>query len=71
MPDEELLALDAALDRLTALDPRQATVVDLRFFAGLSVEEAADVLGLSATTIKREWATARIWLFREIASQSS
>lgn len=66
MPDDRLLALDEALDRLAALDARQAQVVELRFFAGLSVEDAADLLEISSTTIKREWATARAWLFDAI-----
>lgn len=66
MPDERLLALDDALTRLAALDPRQAEVVELRFFAGLSVEDTAQVLDVSATTVKREWASARAWLFDAI-----
>lgn len=66
MPDDQLLALDAALERLAALDERQARVVELRFFAGLSVEQVGEVLQLSPTTVKREWATARAWLFREV-----
>ena len=66
VPDEQMLALDAALERLAALDDRQAKIVELRFFGGLSVEETGAVLTLSPTTIKREWATARVWLFREI-----
>ncbi len=66
LPDDRLLALDAALEELATLDPRQARIVELRFFGGLSVEEAADVLGVSATTIKREWSTARAWLFRAV-----
>ena len=71
VPDEQLMALDAALEQLTAIDHRQAKVVELRFFGGLSVEETSEVLGLSPTTIKREWATARLWLFRAINEQSS
>jgi RNA polymerase sigma factor (TIGR02999 family) len=71
VPDEQLMALDAALEQLTAIDDRQAKVVELRFFGGLSVEETSEVLGLSPTTIKREWATARLWLFRAINEQSS
>ena len=66
IPDDQLVALDAALEQLTALDERQAKVVELRFFGGLSVEETAQVLSLSPTTVKREWATARLWLFRAI-----
>jgi RNA polymerase sigma factor (TIGR02999 family) len=66
MPDERLLALDAALDQLAGLDARQAKVVELRFFAGLSVEDTAALLDVSPTTVKREWATARAWLFNAV-----
>ena len=66
MPDDRLVALNAALEQLSALDERQARVVELRFFGGLSVEETAEVLTLSPTTVKREWATARAWLFRAV-----
>jgi RNA polymerase sigma factor (TIGR02999 family) len=62
----ELLALDTALTDLEKLDPRQARVVELRFFAGLSVEETAEVVGISTATVKREWATARAFLQHEI-----
>ncbi len=71
VPDDQLVALDAALERLAAFDPRLARVVELRFFGGLSVEETAEVLDLSATTVKREWATARLWLFRAINEQTA
>jgi RNA polymerase sigma factor (TIGR02999 family) len=64
LPDERLLALDDALQRLTILDERQARIIELRFFGGLSVEETASVLAISPTTVKREWATGRAWLFR-------
>jgi RNA polymerase sigma factor (TIGR02999 family) len=70
VPDQEMLALDAALEQLSALDPRQGRIVELRFFGGLSIEEAATVLDLSPTTVKREWATARAWLFREIQREN-
>lgn len=59
---EEYLALDAALDRLAKMDARQAQIVELRFFAGLSVEETAENLGVSEKTVKREWSVARAWL---------
>jgi RNA polymerase sigma factor (TIGR02999 family) len=62
----DLVALDAALEKLAALDARQAKVVELRYFGGLSVEEAADVLGISAATVKRDWTLARAWLKREL-----
>ncbi len=71
VPDEEMLALDVALEQLADLDQRQARVVELRFFAGLSIEEAAQVLELSATTVKREWTSARAWLYREIQRQNA
>lgn len=66
LPDDRLLALDEALTRLAALDVRQARVVELRFFAGLSVPDTAMVLGISAMTVKREWAAARAWLFAAV-----
>ncbi len=66
LPDDRLLAVDVALTRLAALDPRQAQVVELRFFAGLSVADTAQVLDVSPTTVKREWASARAWLFDAI-----
>jgi RNA polymerase sigma factor (TIGR02999 family) len=66
-PDRLLPALDEALTRLEQLDAEQARIVELRFFAGLSVEEAADALGISPATLKRRWALARAWLFRELA----
>jgi RNA polymerase sigma-70 factor (ECF subfamily) len=59
-------ALDAALTRLAALDPRQARVVELRYFAGLSIHETAAVLEISHATVEREWRTARLWLRREL-----
>jgi RNA polymerase sigma factor (TIGR02999 family) len=62
----DLLALDEALDRLAAFDAQQARVVELRFFSGLSVEEAAAALGVSPRTVKSDWALARAWLRREI-----
>jgi RNA polymerase sigma factor (TIGR02999 family) len=62
-----LPALDEALTRLEALDPEQAKIVELRFFVGLSIEEAADVLGLSPATLKRRFALARAWLFKELS----
>jgi RNA polymerase sigma factor (TIGR02999 family) len=64
--DDELLAVHEALDALAAHDPRKAELVKLRYFAGLTIEEAADVLGISAPTAKRDWTYARAWLHREI-----
>jgi RNA polymerase sigma factor (TIGR02999 family) len=66
-PEVDLLALDEALGRLAVFDPRQARVVELRFFGGLTVEETAAVTGLSDRTVKREWQMARAWLRREMA----
>ena len=66
-PDVDLLALDRALESLAAIDARQAQIVELRFFGGLTVEEAAEVIGMSARTVKREWQMARAWLKREMA----
>ena len=66
--DVHLLALDDALDGLSKLDPQQSQIVELRFFAGLSIEETAQVLGISPATVKRDWATARIWLHREMSA---
>ena len=65
--DAMLPALDEALVRLEQLDPEQARIVELRYFAGLAIEEAADALGLSPATVKRRWALARAWLFRELS----
>jgi RNA polymerase sigma factor (TIGR02999 family) len=65
--DVDLRLLDDALTSLARLDERQSRLVELRFFAGLSVEETALVMGVSDRTVKREWASARAWLFRELA----
>jgi RNA polymerase sigma factor (sigma-70 family) len=62
----ELVAVDAALDRLEKLDPRQAWIVELRFFGGLSVDEAAKVAGVSPKTVKRDWSIAKAWLYEEL-----
>ncbi len=63
---EEWLALDEALEKLHAQQPRKAEIVEMRYFAGLSVQETADALESSPATVKREWAVARAWLMREI-----
>jgi RNA polymerase sigma-70 factor (ECF subfamily) len=63
----DLVALDDALDTLAKLDERQSRMVELRFFGGLSIEETSELLGVSAPTVKREWASARAWLYREIS----
>jgi RNA polymerase sigma factor (TIGR02999 family) len=62
----DVIALDAALDKLARLDARQAQLVELRFFGGLTVDEAAVVLNVAAITVKRDWALARTWLYREL-----
>jgi RNA polymerase sigma factor (TIGR02999 family) len=69
--DVDVVALDDALQALSALDPQQSRVVELRFFGGLSIEEAAEVLGVSSSTVSRDWTVARTWLRREIAKGDS
>lgn len=66
----DLIELDAALQKLELKDPRKASVVKLRYFAGLTIEEAASALGIGVSTADRDWAYARAWLFREMTSQS-
>jgi RNA polymerase sigma factor (sigma-70 family) len=63
-----VLALHEALERLAALDPKQAQVVELRYFGGMSIEETAEVMDISPATVKREWAVARAWLKRELSA---
>jgi len=63
---EEFLELDEALERLAKLDPRQAKIVELRFFGGLTVEETAEVVGTSPKTVKRDWSVAKAWLHGEL-----
>jgi RNA polymerase sigma factor (TIGR02999 family) len=63
----DILALDDALNRLAALSPQQSQIVELRFFGGLSIEETAEAMDISAATVKRGWTTARAWLFREMS----
>jgi RNA polymerase sigma factor (sigma-70 family) len=67
--DLDLLALDDALNRLAELDAQQSRLIELRFFGGLSIVETAAALNISAATVKREWATARAWLQREMKSK--
>jgi RNA polymerase sigma factor (TIGR02999 family) len=66
----ELLALDQALTRLEGIDERLVRIIECRFFGGLTVEETAEVLGLSSRTVKRDWRMARAWLFRELSMDS-
>jgi RNA polymerase sigma factor (sigma-70 family) len=65
----DLVALDDALTQLAAIDAQQARVVELRYFGGLSIEETAEVLGVSPMTVKREWAMARAWLHRQLSGE--
>jgi len=67
----DVLELDAALAKLTQMDERQSRIVELRFFAGMSVEETAEVMQLSPATVKREWSSAKAWLFREMSRSSA
>lgn len=68
---EDMIAIDDALTRLAALDPEKSRIVELRFFAGLSIEEIAAVLDVSARTVKRKWQFAKAWLYREISGQDA
>lgn len=68
---DEMIALDEALTRLAALDLRQARVVELRFFAGISEDEIASILGVSSRTVKRDWITARAWLHNQLRGRGA
>jgi RNA polymerase sigma factor (TIGR02999 family) len=68
---EYLVDLDEALERLAKLDPRQARVIELRFFGGLSVEQTAEILGVGPRTIDRDWKIARGWLRRELSGEAT
>ena len=65
-PDDQLLAINDALERFAVLEPKQAELVKLRYFVGLKIEEAAEVLGISEATAKRWWSYARAWLYHEM-----
>jgi DNA-directed RNA polymerase specialized sigma24 family protein len=65
----DALALDEALDRLAAIDPQHARIVELRYFAGLTIEETSEALGISPATVKREWTWARAWLHQQLGGQ--
>jgi RNA polymerase sigma factor (TIGR02999 family) len=65
-PDVDMVAVDQALSQLEALDPQQARIVELRFFAGLTIEETSQALGISTATVKRDWALARAWMIVEL-----
>jgi RNA polymerase sigma factor (TIGR02999 family) len=68
-PDVDILALNRALEKLAGIDPRQSRLVELRFFGGLTVDEAAEVLDVAPITVKRDWALARTWLYRELRGE--
>ncbi len=68
---EDVVAMDEVLGRLSEMDPEQGRIVELRFFAGLNVEETAEVMGISPRTVKREWRLAKAWLDRELATAKS
>jgi RNA polymerase sigma factor (TIGR02999 family) len=68
-PPQDLLAIDTALNELTAMDPRKGQVVELRFFGGLSVKETSEVLQISERTVKREWNMARAWLYCNLTGE--
>ena len=70
-PDLDIIALDDALTDLARMDPQQSRVVELRFFSGLSIEDTARVLGISESTVKRDWNTARVWLYRALDRTAS
>jgi RNA polymerase sigma-70 factor, ECF subfamily len=70
-PEGMLPALDDALRRLEHIDPEQARIVELRYFAGLSIEDTADALGMSPATLKRRWALARAWLYRDLSGPAA
>jgi RNA polymerase sigma factor (TIGR02999 family) len=67
----DLMALDEALEKLEEADPQQSKIVELRFFGGLSIEDTANVLGISPATVKRGWAAARAWLYREVGAKQN
>jgi RNA polymerase sigma factor (TIGR02999 family) len=68
-PDDQIIALDEALVRLKAIDPRKSETVELRYFGGLSVEETAEVLNVSVNTVMRDWNMARAWLYQELKKE--
>jgi RNA polymerase sigma factor (TIGR02999 family) len=69
-PTVDVAVLEEALNALAALDPRQASIVEMRFFGGLSIDETSKVLGVSPATVKRDWTTARTWLFHEMTRKA-
>lgn len=69
--DEDLIALDDALNELAAFDPQQSRIIELRYFGGMTIEETAEVVGLSPATVKREWTVARAWLYKTITGDDA
>ncbi len=67
----DVIALDQALEELSKFDAQQSRIVELRFFAGLTIEDTSEVLGISPATVKRDWVTARAWLFRAMTGEAS
>jgi RNA polymerase sigma factor (TIGR02999 family) len=67
--NEDLIALDDALNQLAVMDPQQSQIIELRFFGGLSIEETAEALKISPATVKRDWTFARAWLYRSMSSK--
>jgi len=68
-PDQDILGLDEALGRIEKVDPQRGRIVELRFFGGLSNDETAEALGVSAATVQRQWPGARAWLYHELSRQ--
>jgi RNA polymerase sigma factor (TIGR02999 family) len=68
---DDVIALDLALERLKQIDPRQVRIVELRYFGGLTSNEAAEALGVSVITVQRDWAVAKAWLYGELAGRSA
>ena len=66
-----MLSLDAALDKLAKLDEQQSRIIELRYFAGFSIEDTAEFLGISPATVKRSWTSARAWLLREMQQEAA
>jgi RNA polymerase sigma factor (TIGR02999 family) len=70
-PNIDLLELNQVLEQLTQFDPQQGRIVELRYFGGLTIEETAEVLGISSSTVKREWSIARLWLLQKMEGPAS
>jgi len=68
---DQIVTMDASLERLASIDPEQCRLVELRFFAGMTVEETAEVMGISPTTVKRQWSHAKAWLLRDMTARGA